>query len=99
MAWLTALGRAPRLRYGRLVTRAELHRIVDDLPEASVDVAGALLRRAADEPEVARLLAARLDDEPYTEEERAEDARALAAIEHGEGVDWQEAKARLESGR
>jgi membrane protease YdiL (CAAX protease family) len=41
---------------------------------------------------VARLLAAPLDDEPYTEEERAEDARALAAIEHGPSVDWQEAQ-------
>jgi hypothetical protein len=49
--------------------------------------------------EVARLLAAPLDDEPYTEGKRAEDARALAAIEHSESVDWQEAKARLGSGR
>jgi hypothetical protein len=89
----------PELWYCNHVTRTELHRIVDELPEASVDVAGALLRRAADEPEVARLLAAPLDDEPYTAEERAEDARALAAIEQGEGVDWPEAKTRLGSGR
>ena len=52
-----------------------------------------------DTTEVARLLAAPLDDEPNTEGERAEDARALAAIEHGESVDWQEAKARLGCGR
>jgi len=59
------------------VTRAELHRIVDELPEASVEVAGALLRRAAEEPDVAQLLMAPWDDEPVTQEEQAAVREAL----------------------
>ncbi len=59
------------------VTRAELHRIVDELPEASVEVAGALLQRAAEEPEVAQLLMAPRDDEPVTDEEQAAVRQAL----------------------
>lgn len=48
-----------------------MHKIVDELPDDSVDVAGALLRRAAEEPEAAQLLMAPWDDEPVTEEEQA----------------------------
>ena len=59
------------------MTRAEVHRIVDELPEASVEVAGALLRRAVEEPEVAQLLMAPWDDEPVTEEEQAAVREAL----------------------
>ncbi len=59
------------------MTRADLHKIVDELPETSVDVAGALLRRAAEEPEVAQLLMAPWDDEPVTEEEQAAVREAL----------------------
>lgn len=44
---------------------------MDELPDDSVDVAGALLRRAAEEPEAAQLLMAPWDDEPVTEEEQA----------------------------
>ena len=63
--------------YRSPVTKAELHKIVDELPEESVDVAGALLRRAAEEPEVAQLLMAPWDDEPETEEEKAAVRQAL----------------------
>jgi len=59
------------------VTKAELHRIVDELPDASVDVAGELLRRAAEEPELARLLVAPWDDEPISEDEQAAVREAL----------------------
>ncbi|MGH7777861.1 MAG: hypothetical protein ACREPI_11895 [Candidatus Dormibacterales bacterium] len=71
---------------------------MDELPEAAVDVAGALLRRAADDPQLARLLLAPWDDEPYTAQERAEDAAALVDIGHGEGIAWDEAKKRLTAG-
>ncbi len=60
------------------MTKAELHRIVDELPEASIEVAGALLRRAAEEPEVAQLLMSPWDDEPVTEEEQAAVRAALS---------------------
>ena len=59
------------------MTKADLHRIVDELPDASVEVAGALLRRAAEEPEAAQLLMAPWDDEPVTEEEQAAVREAL----------------------
>ncbi len=59
------------------MTKAQLHQIVDELPEASVELAGALLRRAAEEPEVAQLLMAPWDDEPVTEEEQAAVREAL----------------------
>jgi hypothetical protein len=79
------------------MTKAELHKLVDELPETSVEVAGKLLRRAVDDPEMARLLAAPKDDEPYTDEQRAEDKAALEAIDRGEGIEWSEAKQRLKA--
>ena len=79
------------------MTKAELHKLVDELPETAVEVAGTLLRRAADDPDVAQLLAAPWDDELYTDEERAEDKAALEAIDRGEGIEWSEAKKRLKA--
>ena len=67
------------------MTRAELHRLVDELPDESVDAAGILLRRAKD-PVVAAFEAAPVDDEPYTGEERAASAEGWAAYQRGEGV-------------
>lgn len=48
------------------MTRTELHRLVDELPEESVDAAAVLLERARD-PVVAKLDAAPYDDEELTE--------------------------------
>jgi hypothetical protein len=55
------------------MTRAELHQLVDELPEASLEPVAQLLTRARD-PFLARLDAATDDDEPVT----AEDREALA---------------------
>jgi hypothetical protein len=82
MRSLTAADSAMRLIsravwYRSHVTRAELHQIVDELPEASVEVAGQLLRRAVEEPEVAQLLMAPWDDEPVSETEQAAIREAL----------------------
>jgi hypothetical protein len=52
------------------MTRAGLHRLVDELPEASLDPAARLLERARD-PVVAMLEASPSDDEPFTHEEQA----------------------------
>ena len=78
------------------MTRADLHRLVDELPDASLESAGVLLRRAQD-PEMARLDAAPWDDEPYTDDERAEDDAALAAYKRGEGVPLDELMAELDA--
>ena len=76
------------------MTRADLHRLVDELPEASLDVVAVYLERAKD-PELIRLGAVEWDDEPVTPEEEAEAAAARAEIARGEGIAWEEVKAEL----
>jgi hypothetical protein len=67
------------------MTRAQLHRLVDELPEESVDAAGVLLTRAKD-PMTATLEAAPFDDEPYTGEDRAASDEGWAAYRRGEAI-------------
>lgn len=67
------------------MTRTDLHRLVEDLPDESIDAAGILLRRAQD-PLVAALEAAPLDDELYTEEDEAASGEGWAAYRQGEAV-------------
>jgi len=55
--------------YGSTMTRAELHRLLDELPEASLEPVAQLLTRARD-PFLARLDAALDDDEPMTVADR-----------------------------
>lgn len=74
------------------MTRAELHRLVDELPEESVDAAGVLLTRAKD-PTVATLEAAPFDDEPYTGEDRAASDEGWAAYQRGEAINVAELRA------
>lgn len=64
------------------MTRADLHLLVDELPDESVDAAMILLTRAKD-PVLADLQAAPFDDEPETEEERRAVAEAHADRERG----------------
>ncbi|MBO0707425.1 MAG: hypothetical protein J2P44_03605 [Candidatus Dormibacteraeota bacterium] len=77
------------------MTRADLHKLVDALPDSAVEVATRLLERAAADLDLADLLAAPWDDEPVTEEEMTAHRAGLEAIERGEGVEWDEAKRRL----
>lgn len=77
------------------VIRAELHRLVDELPDESVDAAGVLLTRAQD-PLVAALEAAPLDDEPYTEDDRAASVAGWAAYQRGEAIKVGELRAEPE---
>ena len=72
------------------MTKAELHALVDELPEESLEPAAVLLRRAQD-PLIARLEAAPLDDEPLTGEDRA----ALEAAGKEPRLDWRAASAEL----
>jgi hypothetical protein len=78
------------------MTRAELHRLVDELPEESVDAAGVLLTRAKD-PMVATLEAAPFDDEPYTGRDREASEEGWAAYRRGEAIDVAELRAEFES--
>jgi len=67
------------------MTRAELHRLVDELPDESADAAGILLTRAQASMVIA-LEAAPLDDAPYTEDDRARSDAGWAAYEPGEAI-------------
>jgi hypothetical protein len=67
------------------MTKADLHRLLDRLPDAAIEGIARVLERAADDYMVAVLDAAPLDDEAYTDKERAEDAAAL--IEPGIPLD------------
>jgi hypothetical protein len=78
------------------MTRAELHRLVDELPEESVNAAGVLLTRAKD-PVVATLEAAPFDDEPYTGEDRAASDEGWAAYQRGEAINVAELRAESEA--
>ncbi|MFZ1154475.1 MAG: hypothetical protein WAN93_06180 [Solirubrobacteraceae bacterium] len=78
------------------MTRAELHRLVDELPEESVDAAGVLLTRAKD-PVVATLEAAPFDDEPYTGEDRTASDEGWAAYQRGEAINVAELHAEPEA--
>jgi hypothetical protein len=72
------------------VTKAELHVLVDALPDESLDAAAILLRRAQD-PVIAQLDAVEFDDEPITAQDRA----ALDAAREEPSIPWAEAKAEL----
>ncbi len=79
------------------MTRAELHRLIDELPDESVDAAGILLTRAKD-PLVAVLEAAPPDDEPYAEDEKAASDESWASYRRGEAVKLSELRAELDAG-
>jgi len=64
------------------MTKQDLHRLVDSLPEESVEAAAVWLRRAVD-PELAAMYELPYDDEPYTKEEQDEDRVAIESYKQG----------------
>ncbi len=74
------------------MTRADLHRLVDELPDESVDPAVILLTRAKD-PVVVALEAAPFDDEPYTGDDRAASEEGWVAYQRGEAISVAELRA------
>ena len=75
------------------MTKAELHRLVDALPDASLAAAAVLLRRAQDP------VAAKLDAAPYDNEELTnEDLLAVKEARSEPGISWSDAKAELSAG-
>lgn len=75
------------------MTRTELHRFVDALPDESVPAAAILLRRAQD-PVAASLDAAPYDDEELTDE----DLLAVKEARSHPGISWSDAEAELNAG-
>jgi hypothetical protein len=75
------------------LSRAAL--LVNELPDESGDAAGILLTRAQDLT-VAALEAAPLDDEPYTEDDRAASAAGWTAYQRGEAIQVGELRAEPE---
>jgi hypothetical protein len=67
------------------MTKTELHRLVDALPDESLPAAAILLRRAQDP------VAARLDAAPYDEELTDEDLRAVKEARGERGISWSDA--------
>ncbi|MHB1467707.1 MAG: hypothetical protein ACYCSI_01160 [Solirubrobacteraceae bacterium] len=68
------------------MTRADLHRLLDELPDERVDAAGVVPARVKD-PMLAALQAAPFDDEPYMGDDRAASDEGWAAYQRGEGVE------------
>lgn len=75
------------------MTRADLHRLVDELPDGAIDVVAVYLERAKEDQVTAALAAAPLDDEPFTDVERAAVEDALA--DPTPSVPWEAAKRTL----
>jgi hypothetical protein len=70
------------------MTRADLHRLVDELPEASIDPTAVVLERARN-PLWATLQAAPPDEEPVT----AEDIKAIDEGRAQPGISIEEFRA------
>lgn len=70
---------------GSAMTKADLRRFFDELPDDPLDSAALLLRRATD-PMIRVLDAAPLDDEPFIDEERDAVKRAREALDRGAGI-------------
>ncbi len=72
------------------MTKTELHRLVDALPDGSLHAAATMLRRAQD-PGTAKLDAAPYDDEELSDE----DLRAVKEGPSEPGICWSDAVAEL----
>jgi hypothetical protein len=82
-----------------MVTKEDLHRLVDELPDREVAQAARLLRELAPEremdPFLAALAEAEEDDEPFTEEDRAALEEARAEFARGEFLTEDEVRRSL----
>ena len=70
--------------------KRELHDLVEKLPADQVSAALRYLHFLCADPVLLSLLNAEPDDEPYTDQQRAEDAEAAASIARGDGVSHEE---------
>jgi hypothetical protein len=77
-----------------MTTKADLHRLVDELPNGALEVAARRLE-AFQSPLARSLYSAPPDDEPVTDEERAAVAEADADIAAGREVTQEELEREL----
>lgn len=77
-----------------MTTKAELHRLIDDLPDNATDEAARLLATLRD-PLMQALLSAPEDDEPSTLDEDAGAAEAHEQYRRGEGRQWKDVRREL----
>lgn len=77
----------------RAMTKTELHKLVDALPDESLPAAAILLRRAQD-PVLAKLDAAPVDDEELADD----DLRAIKEARSEPALSWSDAEAELNAG-
>ena len=77
------------------MTRAELHEILDNLPDERLDEARRRLAELVDDPVLRALMLAPIDDEPLTDEERAKIDEGKAAYRRGEWISDDELARRL----
>lgn len=75
------------------MTKTELYKLVDALPDESLPAAAILLRRAQD-PVMAKLDAAPYDNEELTDE----DLRAIKGARSEPAISWSDAEAELNAG-
>jgi hypothetical protein len=67
-----------------------LHQLIDQLPTEQVTAAMRYMQYLCADPVLLSLLNAPLDDEPYTEGQRAGDAEAESSIARGNGISHDE---------
>ena len=77
------------------MTRADLHELLDSLPDERLDEARRRLAELVDDPVLRALMLAPVDDEPLTDEERASIDEAKAAYHRGEWISDDELARRL----
>lgn len=78
-----------------MTTKADLHQLVDGLPECNLPVAQRALQALQEEDSLlVALRDAPLDDEPLTEEDIAAIDAALEEVARGDVVEWDDYWAR-----
>ena len=81
-----------------VVTKQDLHQLIDEIPEQEHQAAANYLQRLRDlanDPVYQAFMNAPLDDEPVTPEERRLIDEAKAEVARGEVVSWEEAQGLL----
>ena len=72
------------------IEKRQLHELVENLPPEQLPAALKYMQYLSADPVLLSLLAAPPDDEPYTDEQRRQDAEAEAALVRGEGIPHEE---------